>query len=99
MPFDLVAKFSYQGQGEFVSDISQDKFTVQSGYNIFDLAMTMESNDGSWDTTLFVKNLSDKSFTNTIISDIPQFNLGGYSQMLPKHSRRTAGVEFRYFWF
>jgi iron complex outermembrane receptor protein len=99
VPFGLVIKGSYQGQGEFVSDISQDKFTVQDGYNIFDLALTVDADDGSWDATVFVKNVTDKNYAGTIISDIPQFNNGGYSQILPKHSRRTAGVELRYFWF
>jgi len=99
MPFDLVGKVSYQGQGEMVTDITQDKYTVQGSYNVFDLALTMEANDGSWDVTGFVKNVTDEYYATAIISDIPQFNNGGYSQVLRKHSRRTAGVEFRYYWY
>ena len=71
---------------------------MQDSYHIFDLALTAVGSDAGWDATVFVKNLTDESYAATIISDIAQFNNGGYSQVLPKHSRRTAGVEFRYFW-
>ena len=99
MPFDLALKAAYQGQGETLMDISQDKWTEQDSYHIFDLALTMEADSGSWDATVFVKNIGDESYASAIFSNLPQFNEGGYSQMLPKYSRRTVGAELRYFWF
>jgi iron complex outermembrane receptor protein len=99
MPFDLVVKASYQGQDDMLTDISQDKRTVQDSYNVFDLALSMEAGDGHWDATVFVKNITDENYTSAIISDIQIFNPGGYSHVLPKNASRTVGAEVRYYWF
>jgi iron complex outermembrane recepter protein len=99
MPFDLVAKLAYQGQDDMLTDISQDRYTIQDSYHVFDLALTMDANDGTWDVTAFVKNIGDESYARTIVSNQIQFNPGGYGHHLPKTSRRTAGVEVRYRWY
>lgn len=99
MPFDLIVKLAYQGQGDVLTDISQDEYTVQDTYHVFDLALTMDARDGNWDTTIFVKNIADESYANSIISNQVQFNPGGYGHVLAKTSRRTAGVELRYRWY
>jgi iron complex outermembrane receptor protein len=99
MPFDLVAKLAYQGQDDVLMNITQDEGTVQSSYNVFDLALTLEAHDDSWDTTVFVKNLGDENYASNISTSQITFNPGGYDQRLTKNSRRTAGVEFRYRWY
>jgi iron complex outermembrane receptor protein len=99
LPFDLVAKAAYRGQDDVLMDITQDKGTVQSGYSVFDLSMTLESNEEHWDATLYVKNVADKHYASGIFSNQISFNPGGYSQRLPKVSRRTTGLEVRYSWF
>ncbi|MEH6584195.1 MAG: TonB-dependent receptor [Halioglobus sp.] len=99
MPFDLVAKLAYQGQDDTLMNITQDEGTVQSSYHVFDLALTLEANDDSWDTTIFVKNITDEGYATNISTSQIAFNPGGYDQRLSKNSRRTAGIEFRYRWY
>jgi len=96
MPFDLVAKLAYQGQGEAVMDISQDEYTVQGTYNTFDLALSLKGKQGNWDVTAFVKNLTDKHYASSIVSQPNIFSVEGYSQGFSKNSRRTAGAEVKY---
>jgi len=96
MPFDLVAKLAYQGQGEAVMDISQDRYTVQGTYNTFDLALSLKGKQGNWDVTAFLKNLTDKHYASSIVSQISLFSLEGYTQGFSKNSRRTAGAELKY---
>jgi len=96
MPFDLVAKLAYQGRGEAVMDISQDEYTVQGTYNTFDLALSLKGKQGNWDVTAFVKNLTDKHYASSIVSQPNIFSVEGYSQGFSKNSRRTAGAEVKY---
>jgi len=96
MPFDLVAKLAYQGQGEAVMDITQDEHTVQGTYNTFDLALSLKGKQGNWDVTAFVKNLTDKHYASSIVSQPNIFSVEGYSQGFSKNSRRTAGAELKY---
>jgi len=96
MPFDLVVKLAYQGQGEAQMDISQDRYTIQEAYHTFDLALTLKDEQSRWDVTAFVKNLTDQHYASGIISQISLFSTEGYTQVLSKHSRRTLGAELNY---
>ncbi len=99
LPFEMVAKLAYQGQGDVIMDISQDKYTRQDAYHVFDFALTLQDLDQHWDITGFVKNLADHRYASSIGSDPEQFNPGGYSHSVPKTSQRTYGMEVRYHWF
>jgi iron complex outermembrane receptor protein len=99
MPFDLVAKFAYQGQDDTLMDITQDRYTEQGSYHIFDLALTLDAHDLRWDATVYVKNVTDESYVTSIVSQPVQFSPGGYTHGLPKNAQRIYGVELRYRWF
>lgn len=99
LPFEMVTKVAYQGQGDQVMDISQDEYTEHDAYHVFDVALTVQDLDGSWDVTGFVKNAADNRYANSIVSQPQQFSPDGYAHGVPKYSQRTYGIEARYHWF
>ena len=99
LDFDLGGSFvpyiggSYRYQSESPSDYTNDPKTLRESYGILDLNAGVEAADGMWQVEVFVKNATDKFYT-----DRPGYSglLGGYQSFLTRDAWRYAGVEATY---
>ena len=96
--FDVVLKGSVRAQDEVLYSLTQDEYTIEDSYSIFDASVVFEDHSDRWDATVFVKNIGDEFYASAIIS-APTFALpNGYNHRYSKRAGRTYGLEMRYRW-
>ena len=78
----------YQTKVQYSLD--QDPLTVQDGYAVVNAAVGLESKDGNYSISLFVKNLFDKNFTGNLFNST--FNGGRLYQQVLRDGERYVGV-------
>ncbi|HUB84084.1 MAG TPA: TonB-dependent receptor, partial [Rhizomicrobium sp.] len=69
---------------------NQDPNTIQKAYGLFDASAGLETNDGRYALSVFVKNLFDQHYASLIVAN--SLFAGAYDQILPEDSRRLVGV-------
>lgn len=84
---------AYRYQSDSPADYTVDPKTLRESYGILDLNAGVEAADGSWQVEVFVKNATDKFYT-----DRPGYSalLGGQTSFLTRDAWRYAGIEFTY---
>ena len=97
--FDMVLKGSVRAQDDVLYSLSQDRYTVEDSYAIFDASIVFQGHSDQWDATLFVKNIADEFYASSINPNNPQLLPNGYNHRYSKQSGRTYGLELRYRWF
>ena len=58
--FDMVLKGMVRAQDEVLYSLSQDEYTIEDSYAIFDASVVFQGHSDHWDATLFVKNIADE---------------------------------------
>ena len=69
---------------------NQDPHTIQPGYGIVDASVGVQTENGSYTASLFVKNLLDQRYATTIFAN--SFLAGSYGQIMPADARRLIGI-------
>jgi outer membrane receptor protein involved in Fe transport len=95
----MVLKGSVRAQDDVLYSLSQDRYTVEDSYAIFDASIVFQGHSDQWDATLFVKNIADEFYASSINPNNPQLLPNGYNHRYSKQSGRTYGLELRYRWF
>lgn len=97
--FDMVFKGSVRAQDEVLYSLSQDEYTIEDSYAIFDASVVFQGHSDTWDATVFVKNIADEFYASSINPNNPRLLPNGYNHRYSKQSGRTYGLELRYRWF
>lgn len=96
--FDMLFKGSVRAQDDVQYSLTQDENTIGDDYAIFDASLVLEDHNDQWDTTLFVKNLTDQFYASAIESNNAAIVANGYNHRYSKLAGRTYGLEMRYRW-
>ncbi len=97
--FDIDVIGAMRAQDDIQYSITQDEYTVEDAYAIFDVSLILRDQASQWQATMFVKNLTDEFYAAAIYANNPNLLANGYNQVYDKYSERTYGVELRYRWF
>ena len=97
--FDLILKGNFLAQDDVQLSIDQDRYQKQDGYEILDLSASLQDKEGKWTGSIFVKNVFDKHWVHTVLSQSEFIIQNGYLQFLPRTFERRIGLELRYNWF
>ncbi len=94
IPFGLSARLGYAWQDEMPGAIDGNPETIVPAYGTLDASITLASDDGHWDLTLFGKNLTDELIISTTAaadgSVSREYNIYG------RDYTRYGGVQLRY---
>ncbi len=83
---------SYQFRDKVSFSAAGDPNLVQEGFGLLNGSIGIDSSDGRWNASVFVKNLFDKFYATNVISQ-PVLNATGvYSQFYTPDARRLIGV-------
>ena len=95
--FDMYVAGGYRWQDDALSSITQHPGSEIDSYDVADLSVGAESNDGRWMARIFAKNLMD-DFYSDLVSVSPAFLGGGSTHFVQRDSMRYVGaeVEFRF---
>ncbi len=96
--FDMVFRGSLRAQDEVQFWLHQDENTIQDSYAILDASVQFLSHSDRWETTLFVKNLTDEFYASNIFDINSVFIQNGYFHRYAKVAERTYGLEARFRW-
>ena len=97
--FDLDVIGSMRAQDDVLYSLSQDENTIEDSYAIFDTSLVLADHDDHWRATLFVKNVFDKFYVNSIQGNNGNILPNGYNHRYDKLAERTYGLELSYSWF
>ncbi|MCW2393775.1 MULTISPECIES: TonB-dependent receptor [unclassified Sphingobium] len=90
MPFDGFIQSNVVYQTKVQYSLDQDPKTIQDGYAVVNAALGLESKDGAYSVSVFVKNLFDKNFTGNLFNST--FNGGRVYQQVLRDGERYFGV-------
>lgn len=96
--FDVVFVASLRAQDEVQFGLHQDKNTIGDSQAIVDFSTKLRGHSENWETTFFVKNVTDEFYPNNIFSANRNFLANGYSHRYAKIAERTYGIETRFRW-
>ncbi|KAA1192498.1 TonB-dependent receptor [Pseudohalioglobus sediminis] len=91
----VFGQLSYAWQDEVNYSISQNPLTVQDDYGILNGNIGFGSQDGTYQVTLFARNLLDEDYVTNVFQD---FIIGYSANTLhyrPKDAERIFGIAFR----
>lgn len=97
--FDVDLIGAVRSQDDVQYSITQDPFTIEDSYAIFDASVVLAERSGRWRTTFFVKNVTDKFYASSINANNPNLLPNGYNHRYSKLAERNYGLELRYRWF
>lgn len=90
-PYDMYVNINYRWQDDVTGSQDQNPLLNRDSYDVVDLVVGLDADDGRWGAQLFVKNLLD---------DFYEDNLGGGStnvtHFLARDHERYVGVEVNY---
>lgn len=89
-PIDGFVQTNIVYQTKVQYSLDQDPLTIQGGYAVVNGAFGLESKDGNYSISLFVKNLFDKNFTGNLFNST--FNGGRLYQQVLRDGERHFGV-------
>ncbi len=93
--FNLFAIASYRWQDDTVANVNQDPRLDHESYDIFDLTVGLEADDGRWTASIFAKNLFDDFYEDLRIgSDV--LSPGAVGHYLSRDAWRYVGAQFDY---
>jgi iron complex outermembrane receptor protein len=81
---------SYHHTSNIQDSNNQNPNTIQKAYGLFNASTGIETEDGKYALSVFVKNLFDKHYASVIVAN--SLFAGSYNQILPEDSRRLVGV-------
>ncbi len=85
----------YRWQDDTVANVNQDPRLDHVSYDIFDLTVGLESDDGRWTASIFAKNLFDNFYEDLRIeSDVLSPGMVGH--YLSRDAWRYIGAQFDY---
>jgi iron complex outermembrane receptor protein len=95
-PFDLTAGVTYSYRSS-VFFVYRDPNAVQPGYGLVNVNLGLQTKDGRYEVTGFVRNLFDKHFVSATGTGFRDSNAtgAGYTQTLTQDAFRRVGVELR----
>lgn len=96
--FDIDFTGSVRAQDEVQYGLHQDENTVGDSYAILDLSVHLSSHSDNWETTFFVKNVTDRFYPSNIFSNNRNFLANGYNHRYSKLAERNYGIEIRLRW-
>jgi iron complex outermembrane receptor protein len=95
---DGFAQLSYRWQSETQYDPNQDPLTLQDSYGIADLSFGVEDQEGRYQVTFYVKNLTDKHYaTNLAATTFSSGDNSSVIQFVPKSASRYFGANVKVF--
>ena len=101
--FDVVLNGSYRWQDEVLYAIDQDENKIQDAYGVMDLSVGLLDDAGRYEINLYVSNVFDESYANSIITNniysSPGANAYPYDQYISRDAERRVGVELKYYWY
>lgn len=89
-PVDAFVQSNVVYQTRVQYSLDQDPKTIQDGYAVVNAALGVESKDGAYSLSVFVKNLFDKNFTGNLFNS--PFNGGRLYQQVLRDGERYFGV-------
>jgi iron complex outermembrane receptor protein len=92
----VTPRLAYRWQDDIFFAMDQDQEKAQKAYGVFDLGITLRSNDDRYSATVFVDNVTDEAYVDAIIHN--SIWAGGYDHYYSPSSERTAGIDFKYNW-
>jgi iron complex outermembrane receptor protein len=92
----VTPRLAYRWQDDIFFAMDQDAEKAQKAYGVFDLGVTLRSNDDRYSATLFVDNVTDEAYVDAIIHN--SIWAGGYDHYYSPRSERTAGIDLKYSW-
>ncbi|WP_084582852.1 TonB-dependent receptor [Sphingomonas azotifigens] len=96
----------FQGSWQYQSSlyyVARDPETFQPAYSIFNVSVGVRDHKRRWEATLFVNNLFDKQYYQSLVNTSSNFNASGATgapnviatqAVLPRDFRRYAGIRF-----
>jgi len=90
LPFDGFFQLDGSWQSEVQFQIDQNPNTTQDGYGLLHMSAGIESDDGNWTASIYVRNLLDETYASNIFAD-PLYP-GVISHYLPRDSERYFGA-------
>jgi iron complex outermembrane receptor protein len=92
----VTPRLAYRWQDDIFFAMDQDSEKAQKAYGVFDLGITVRSNDDRYSATLFVDNVADEAYVDAIIHN--SIWAGAYDHYYSPSSERTTGIDFKYNW-
>lgn len=96
--FDMVFSGAVRAQDDVLYGLHQDENTIGDSYAILDLNARLLSHSDHWETSVFVKNVTDEFYPSNILSMNENVVPNGYNHRLSKQAERTYGAEVVYRW-
>ncbi|WP_232318288.1 TonB-dependent receptor [Sphingomonas sp. TDK1] len=96
----------FQGSWQYQSSlnyVARDPETFQPAYSIFNVSVGVRDHKRRWEATLFVNNLFDKQYYQSLVNTASNFNTSSVANapntiatqaVLPRDFRRYAGIRF-----
>lgn len=92
-PYDLFVSANYRYQDESPGAENQDPRLEHEAYDITDLVVGLDSDDGRWTAQFWVKNLFDEAYEDRRVANTLT---GGVDHFLARDFQRYMGVDFEY---
>ena len=92
-PLNGFIQANYRWQDEVQFSLEQDPLTVQDAYGILNMSIGVRTPDNGVQATLFVRNLTDETYTANIFRDAVV--TGAVSQYIPRDAERYFGGSVR----
>jgi iron complex outermembrane receptor protein len=92
----VTPRIAYRWQDDIFFAMDHDEAKAQKAYGVFDLGITLRSNDDRYSATLFVDNVTDEAYVDAIIHN--SIWAGAYDHYYSPSSERTTGIDFKYNW-
>ena len=92
-PLNGFIQAHYRWQDEVQFSLEQDPLTVQDAYGILNMSIGVRTPDNGVQATLFVRNLTDETYTANIFRDAVV--TGAVSQYIPRDAERYFGGSVR----
>ncbi|HEY4123921.1 MAG TPA: TonB-dependent receptor [Rhizomicrobium sp.] len=94
-PIDQIDKVgyihvSYHHTSDVQYNSNQDPNSIQKAYGLVNASIGLEPEDGSYNISLFAKNLFDQHYASFIAAN--GLFAGSYAQLMPEDARRILGV-------
>ena len=94
VPLNGFIQANYRWQDEVQFALEQDPLTIQDAYGILNMSVGVRTPDNGVQATLFVRNLTDETYTANIFRDAVVE--GAVSQYIPRDAERYFGGSLRF---
>ena len=96
--FDVVFKGLLRAQDEVQYGLHQDENTIGDSYAVLDASAQFLAHSDRWEATLFVRNITDDFYPQTIYDTNINFIQNAYFHRYSKTAERNYGLEMRFRW-